>query len=139
MIDLIIFSISLIIIFVLAYFLIKRTNQARKILMSGLQLNYENDLLKKEIEKIIENHKLEQSDGFLKFISDSRDWAFQYIEEVQNALAEFDKEVAPQLEWAVTYGNITGDTVHTNTINKIFEAYTKLKSVLPENTETPNN
>jgi len=102
----------------------------------------DNFLLKKEIEKLYqeaENKKLEQTDGFLKFVSESRDWAFGYIEEVQKALAEFDEEVAPQLEWAKTYGRLGGDTVHTNTVNIVSEAYKKLKSVLPENTETPNN
>jgi len=54
-------------------------------------------------------------------------------------LAEFDEEVAPQLEWANNYGNLAGDTVHTETITKISEAYNKLKSVLPKNDETPNN
>ena len=99
-------------------------------------------LLSKKIEELaqeIENKKLEDTDGFLKFVSDSRDWAFEYIEEVQKALAEFDEEVAPQLEWATNYGRLAGDTVHTTTINKISEAYNKLKSVLPKNDETPNN
>jgi hypothetical protein len=139
MIDLIIYSILSITIFTLLYFLIKRTSQAKQFLTVSLQLNYENDLLQKQIEKIIENQKLEQSDGFLKFVSDSRDWAFEYIEEVQKALTEFDKEVTPQLEWANTFGKVGGDTVHTSTIKIISEAYDKLKSVLPENTETPNN
>jgi uncharacterized protein YpbB len=102
----------------------------------------DNFLLQKEVERLsqeLENKKLEETDGFVKFISQSRDWAFEYIEEVQKALSEFDEEIAPQLEWASTYGALTGDTVHTKTINIISEAYDKLKSVLPENTETPNN
>ena len=99
-------------------------------------------LLSKKVEELmqeIENKKLEDTDGFLKFVSDSRDWAFEYIEEVQKALAEFDEEVAPQLEWATTFGRLTGDTVHTKTITKVSEAYDRLKSVLPKNNETPNN
>ena len=83
--------------------------------------------------------ELSESDGFVKFISQSRDWAFDYIEEVQKVLAEFDEEVGPQLQWANTYGSVTGETVHTNTIKVISEAYDKLKSVLPKNNETPNN
>ena len=93
----------------------------------------------KELYQEIENLKLKETDGFLKFVSDSRDWAFSYIEEVQKALAEFDEEVAPRLEWANTFGRLAGETVHTDTIKTISEAYDKLKSVLPENNETPNN
>lgn len=99
-------------------------------------------LLQKKVEELyqeIENKKLEDTDGFVKFISQSRDWAFEYIEQVQKALAEFDEQVAPQLEWATTYGTLAGESVHTNTVNTISEAYKKLKTVLPENTETPNN
>ena len=99
-------------------------------------------LLQKKVEELyqdIENAKLEQTDGFLKFVSDSRDWAFQYIEEVQTALSEFDKEVAPSLKWANTFGKVSGETAHTNVLNRISEAYDKLKEVLPKENQTPNN
>lgn len=99
-------------------------------------------LLQKKVQELyqeIENAKLANSDGFLKFVSDSRDWAFQYIEEVQEALSEFDKAVAPRFEWAKTYGKSIGDNVHSDAIETISEAYDKLKSVLPKNNETPNN
>ena len=92
-----------------------------------------------QVSKELSTRELSETDGFVKFISQSRDWAFEYIEEVQKALVEFDKEVSPQLKWANTYGTLDGETVHTNTIKIISEAYDKLKSVLPENTETPNN
>jgi hypothetical protein len=32
---------------------------------------------------------IEQTDGFVKFISESRDWAFDYIENVQSAIEEY--------------------------------------------------
>lgn len=41
-----------------------------------------------------DNANIEQTEGFLKFISESRDWAFKYIEEVQEAITEFQR-VAP--------------------------------------------
>ena len=99
-------------------------------------------LLQKKVEELyqdIENAKLEQTDGFLKFVSDSRDWAFQYIEEVQTALSEFDKDIAPQLKWAKTYGTVLGETAHTEALEKISKAYDKLKEVLPKENQTPNN
>ena len=115
------------------------TKSLSELYMQGLADNF---LLSKKVEQLvqeIENKKLEDTDGFLKFVSDSRDWAFEYIEEVQKALAEFDEVVAPQLEWATTYGTLAGESVHINTVNTISEAYIKLKTVLPKNTETPNN
>jgi hypothetical protein len=126
----------------LVYRLFKMRRFATTLSEAYMQQLADNFLLQKEVERLhqeVENKKLEQTDGFLKFVSESRDWAFEYIEQVQKALVEFDEEIAPQLQWATTYGTLTGDTVHTNTINTISEAYKKLKSVLPENTETPNN
>jgi hypothetical protein len=32
---------------------------------------------------------IEQTDGFVKFISESRDWAFDYIENVQSAIEDY--------------------------------------------------
>jgi hypothetical protein len=82
---------------------------------------------------------LEQTEGFLKFISDSRDWAFGYIEEAQQALQDFALEMEPIIEWSKTYGIVNGDNAHTEALEKISLAYDKLKSVLPEENETPNN
>lgn len=137
-----VFSLLLITIFYLLYLVIKNRIQRDRLYSLGAFLN--NELFEangkiQELEKQIEQLNLKDTDGFVKFISQSRDWAFEYIEEVQKALAEFDEVVAPQLEWATTYGTLAGESVHTETINKISEAYGKLKTVLPKNTETPNN
>jgi len=130
------------IIFYTTYKLVRYRIAFQNLANEYLQKLSDTDLLIKEINRLnqqINNKELEGSDGFLKFVSDSRDWAFEYIEQVQRALAEFDEEIAPRLEWANTFGRLAGDTVHTDTIKTISEAYNKLKSVLPENTETPNN
>lgn len=119
----------------------------QKVLFRGLTDLYlqslaDKALLEKKIESLyqdIENLKLQDSDGFVKFLSDSRDWAFKYIEEVQAAIAEFDKRIKPDLEWSKSFGMVLGDTAHTDVIKRISEAYDKLKLVLPENNETPNN
>jgi hypothetical protein len=137
-----IFLILLAIVFYFIYLTIKYRLQRNKLFIVANNMNNElflqnNKIL--ELEKQIEQLNLKESDGFVKFLSASRDWAFEYIEEVQKVINEFDEEVAPILQWANTYGNLAGDTVHTETITKISEAYNKLKSVLPENTETPNN
>jgi hypothetical protein len=58
---------------------------------------------------------------------------------VQKALTEFDEVVDPLLKWAMRFGILNGETAHTKILREISEAYDKLKSVLPENTETPNN
>lgn len=61
-----------------------------------------------------QNTSVEQTDGFIKFISDSRDWAFTYIEDVQQALMVYDVALS------------------TDDAKIINEAYKKLMSFLPE-------
>lgn len=129
-------------ILVLLYLLVKSNFQKRKILALYIQAEMDKHFLGQKIEELsneLSVLKLSESDGFVKFISQSRDWAFEYIEEVQKVLTEFDEDIAPRLKWANTFGKTAGDTIHTETITKISEAYDKLKSVLPKNTETPNN
>jgi effector-binding domain-containing protein len=100
-------------------------------------------LLERKINELyqeIENTKLQQSDGFVKFLSDSRDWAFNYIENVQSALSEFDKTIDSVTKWSETYGTVlNNETPHAEKIRQISLAYKKLQSMLPKNTETPNN
>lgn len=140
--NLVLFSTSLVSILILLYLIIKSNLNKRKVLALYIQSEMHKHMLGQKIEELqkeLSSKELSETDGFIKFISQSRDWAFEYIEEVQRALVEFDEVVVPQLEWATTYGRLAGDTVHTNTINTISEAYEKLKTVLPKDNQTPNN
>ena len=51
--------------------------------------HFKNKLL--EQISIKESKKLEQTEGFFRFISQSRDWAFTYIEDVQKAIQELNE------------------------------------------------
>jgi hypothetical protein len=89
------------------------------------------ETLKKELEKRSPD-SVEKTDGFLKFISESRDWAFKYIEDVQEALTTFKNKVEPKFEYARTYGSVAGTSAHTDIIEQLSEAYLELKKVMPE-------
>jgi hypothetical protein len=138
----ILFTLFTFFIFGLMLLLIKLNMQKKKNLALFIQSELDKYVLIQKLEELsneLSVVKLSESDGFIKFISQSRDWAFEYIEEVQKALTEFDEEVAPRLEWANTFGRLAGDTVHTDTIKTISEAYRKLEEVLPKDNQTPNN
>ena len=124
------------------YYVVKFNKQRKQLYAICLQFEMDNYLISQKLGEVsneLSTRELSESEGFVKFISQSRDWAFEYIEEVQKALADFDEEVAPRLEWANTYGKVAGDTIHTETLTKISEAYDKLKSLLPKDNQTPNN
>jgi hypothetical protein len=140
--NIVLFSTYTVSLLILLYLIIKLSAQKKLILAKFIQSEMDNYLIRQQFEQLVEENsirELSESDGFVKFISQSRDWAFQYIEEVQAALKEFDYEVAADFQWAKTYGMVLGETTHTTVLKRISEAYDKLKSVLPENTETPNN
>ena len=47
----------------------------------------------------------EQSDeAFLKFVSDSRDWAYQYIDDVQAGINKFVNDIEPEITYFDEYG-----------------------------------
>jgi hypothetical protein len=71
-------------------------------------------------------------ENFIKFLSDSRDWAFEYIEDVQLQLENFIRDIEPEIMYFDEYG-IVGDAYpHYHSMKKISSAYKDLKKLLPE-------
>jgi len=75
----------------------------------------------------------EQSDeAFLKFVSDSRDWAYQYIDEAQEGLNKFITDIEPEIAYFDEYGIASSAYPHYHSMKKISGAYKELKKLLPE-------
>jgi hypothetical protein len=72
------------------------------------------------------------SDAFLKFVSDSRDWAYQYIDEVQEGLNKFITDIQPEIAYFDEYGEVGSAYPHYHSMKKISGAYKELKNLLPE-------
>lgn len=71
------------------------------------------------------------NESYVKFISDSRNWAYEYIEMVQNKLNMFASKVEPQLNYFNTYGTAVQGP-HTILVKEFSEAYEELKTVMPQ-------
>jgi hypothetical protein len=72
-------------------------------------------------------------EDFLKFVSDSREWAFEYIEEVQLALIDFKSKVASEIEHFDKFGDtLSIQRPDYESMKKISKAYKELIIVLPE-------
>ena len=132
-------------LFVIVYFAfrnIKLRKQLQNEIAMKIQLSIDRNIVIAEYNNILqelENKKLEKSDEFVKFLSDSRNAAFDYIEKTQDALLQFDKEVQQIFTWSETYGTVIGNNPHSDKIKQISLAYKQLKELLPENTQTPND
>lgn len=75
-------------------------------------------------------------ENFIKFLSDSRDWAFAYIEDVQKGLNKFIEDVDPSINYFSEFSTLSeGHPLHED-MKKISIAYKDLKKFLPEDYET---
>lgn len=75
---------------------------------------------------------IENSEGFLRFISESRDWAFQYIEEFQAGLKDFVASIEPEINYFKEYGDVISMSPNYYSLQKIVKEYDKLKELLPK-------
>lgn len=90
-IGLISFIVFLVVLVAVSYAAIAFGVKSRKQSVEIVQLNLDKSILRDKLEKAIETNNaksLEQTDGFVKFLSESRDWAFTYIEDVQKAIQD---------------------------------------------------
>lgn len=122
------------IVALLAGYAIKLRRDKKRLLNAITSMTLDNFILKGELDRArdeAQNSSIEQSDGFLKFISESRDWAFKYIEEVQDGLKKFSGKVGPTIKYLETYGS-TVETPHDSSIKTISQAYKELEKLLPQ-------
>ena len=70
-------------------------------------------------------------ESFLNFVSESRDWAFEYIENVQAALNKFVAETDPSIEYFEKYGDVVAGP-NNELLKKISVSYKELKNILPK-------
>ena len=117
-------------IFILTYKIIKL-----KKITKALSLSY------KKLSEIISSRPINVADdevhkeNFIKFLSDSRDWAFQYIEDVQSGLNKFVKDVEPEINYFKEYGDLISMEPNYNSLKKITDSFKELKELLPKEEE----
>lgn len=110
-----------IILFAMIYIIIRSYSKLRTLEQIYLQeVSDKNAILQKLSEMVNEkqNYDIEKTDGFIRFVSESRDWAFKYIEDVQDSISS--------LKLAVENGSNTEEEME------------KLFNFLPDNKENNN-
>jgi hypothetical protein len=71
-------------------------------------------------------------ESFLKFVSDSREWAYQYIEDVQEQLQNFKSLVKHDIDYFNKYGEVGSAYPHYDAMKRICSAYTIIENILPK-------
>jgi hypothetical protein len=90
------------------------------------------------LQEFIEKNNVEfkndsdiHKENFIKFLSDSRDWAFDYIEEVQTGLDKFIKDIEPEMKYFAEFGEVGSAYPLYPGMKKIFTAYQDLIKLMP--------
>ena len=120
--------------FIVAYSVVLKKFIKAKNVMA--KLVFDNFTLEKLIElqndKDLKTNESVHKENFVKFISESRDWAFAYIEEVQDGLSQFVNEVDSYIEYFDTYGNVISvERPDYAAMVQISKSYKELKKLLP--------
>ena len=123
--------------FALSYLLVLR--QSVKLKKDIARLFIENTLLQEYADLTKSVKTKENSDesihkeNFIKFLSDSRDWAFSYIESVQKGLTKFVNDVDADVSHFDKYGDaVSMSRPDYPFMKNISKAYKELKTLLPE-------
>ena len=103
------------------------------------KLFIEKTLLQEYVELTKSTKIKEESDdsihkeNFIKFLSDSRLWAFEYIESVQKGLTKFVNDVDADISHFDEYGEaLSMSRPDYPSMKNISKAYKELKTLLPE-------
>lgn len=128
------------IIMIIAYY-----SMAKKLksISSGFAILYKDYMAMKDIalsgqlsETVKMDHEIHK-ESFIKFLSDSRDWAFDYIEDVQSGLKKFIDQVGPEIDYYNKYGIVVEGMIpaHDAAFKKISKEFDDLKKLLPEESD----
>jgi len=121
-------SILTLLSFMLSIKILKMRKKMKTILMAYSKI--ESMISLKEDHKIDNNvHK----ESFIKFLSDSRDWAYQYIETVQAGLTKFVSDVDADISYFDEYGEtLSMGRPDFAAMKNISTSYKELKNLLPK-------
>lgn len=127
------------VIFIFAFFAIsinavRMRSKNTKLKLQVIDLIQRNEVLRTALDSR-ESKDVEKTEGFLNFVTQSRDWAFEYIEEVQAVLNKFINDIEPEIDYFKEYGDVASMSPNYYSMKKIAESYDELKQLLPKETE----
>ena len=126
--------------FAASYVLVLR--QSIKLKRDVSKLFIEKTLLQEYVDLTKSTKEKQDSDdsvhkeNFIKFLSDSRLWAFEYIEDVQKGLTKFVNDVDADISHFDEYGDaLSMSRPDYPSMKNISKAYKELTTLLPGNEE----
>jgi hypothetical protein len=125
------FSVS----FAMAYFsVLKRLEVITKafaqlvVLNSTIQEAFEANIQSPVSKEDQDIHK----ENFIKFLSDSRDWSFEYIEDVQSKINKMILDLKPDVEYFEKFGLLYDGHPSYPMLTNFIKSYKELQDLLPK-------
>lgn len=103
----------------------------QKISVDFAQAVIDKNIIIKKIEEF-ESNKIESTNEFTSFLSQSRDWAFTYIEDVQNKIKNMTEDAAREIAYFEKFGLLTEQYPNHDLAKKFVKHYRELEKMLPE-------
>lgn len=129
MLDLLIFITVIIVIAGAVLENIRLKNSNTELLFLLAQLNLDNDAIKKNLPTSEDIEK----DHLIKFLSETRESSFIFIQEFQNEIKNLKQDLDDEVKYFEKYGSLAEPyEVHHNMSKKFVEYYNKLLKFLPE-------
>ena len=111
----------------LFYRFVKIKNQYESMFVDLVVLNHTIDELE---ESKIKSDESVHKENFIKFISDSRDWAYEYIENAQKIIIDVVDKTQSTIDYNKEYGSLSIEPYATH-INTLADAIEELKVLIP--------
>ena len=110
---------------VLSFLFLIQKNKNRELIKNTIEFL----ILQEEQGKIVKTDQEKANEDFLKFVSDSRDWAYSYIESVQEEINNFITLVGPDIDYLESY---RPPIISDDATNRLIVGYKKIKGLLPD-------
>ena len=93
----------------------------------------------KSLQHFVDNNNIEfkneddiHKENFIKFLSDSRDWSFSYIEEVQTKINKMISELKPDVEYFEKFESLYDGHPSYEILTNFVKSYKELQDLLPK-------
>ena len=117
--------------FCAAYMLtLKKLSSSQKAFTELYAVNAKLQAMVKELNTESRTDSDIHKDNFIKFISDSRDWAFEYIDDVQKSITSIIEKTEDTVKYHKDFGSLEIEPYATQ-ITILSDAIEELKTLLP--------
>ena len=130
MFDFIIFILFFLLFMGLLAYSVIATLKIKKLIKSLFQLNLDYYIITEQIKK----NEFKDNEGFINFLTKSRDDAFEYITRVQDVLFAYKEGMDPLVHYHKKFGDVI-HTPHKIQIDSMIELYEELLKILPDEPE----